>query len=855
MPPKLRRTTAVSKNNSRRISRFRQLAIEPLEDRRLLAVFTVSNLNDAPVAAAGAAPGTLRQAIFDANAAAGDDMIVFAPALTSGGAATINLGSAGQLVINSNVSIMGPGSSLMTIKAFDSTPLVKDGLGTRVFDVQATAGGPTVTMQGLTLVGGDVQGDGGAIRSAGQLTIDHCVIAGNAATSAGRAAGGGIAILAAGTAQITDSAISGNTAKGNTEAAGGGISNAGYLSLVRSIVTGNKADSQSNAHGGGIAAAAQLVIAESQILMNDASINGQTSSGNSNAGGIDSLAGLIISDSTVSNNRAAQTGGGIAASIMATISYSTISGNSAAFGGGIYGRASGGQNTSLFVTICNINDNIGDGIRNTGTLSLASSTVARNSTSGVTHSGQLVLANGMIDGNFTGVAITTSTGKTADIFNTVVRNNIGGGGINHVNLGGPTDLLTITNCTVSGNSGAAWGGISSTGGLAIVSSTVNDNTGTAVSVTGTTSITSSTITRNVGVNGGGVAINLDPGESAKISHSTITSNRAGSAGAGIYVISGTNVTLDHSIVALNTLISQARRDITGALTATYSLIGDDTGASINNAAGNIIGHAATPIDPQLGPLSNNGGPTMTQVPLVGSIVIDAGNAAAVAGSNGIPMVDQRGAPFARIVDGKAPVGARIDIGAVEWQPHAVPALVGDFNLDKRVDAADYTLWRDTLGAMVEPYGGADADGNGKIETADYQLWKSHFGQSNSSVGDGDGGGSVSISSLAGTVEQEDASSAPQSSAASLPVAPVDVVILAKSPTARFGHEVRRRSSFEAQLTADRGLAAWLAARRVTHVGSPVEESIDATSDVPASADKCDVARAADAVFQMLGTSL
>lgn len=59
---------------------------------------------------------------------------------------------------------------------------------------------------------------------------------------------------------------------------------------------------------------------------------------------------------------------------------------------------------------------------------------------------------------------------------------------------------------------------------------------------------------------------------------------------------------------------------------------------------------------------------------------------------------------------------------------AVPAASGDYNLDGTVDAADYTVWRNSLGATVTPYTGADGDRNGLIEAADYQVWKSHFGQ-------------------------------------------------------------------------------------------------------------------------------
>ena len=54
-------------------------------------------------------------------------------------------------------------------------------------------------------------------------------------------------------------------------------------------------------------------------------------------------------------------------------------------------------------------------------------------------------------------------------------------------------------------------------------------------------------------------------------------------------------------------------------------------------------------------------------------------------------------------------------------------LVGDFNGDLKVDAADYTVWRDSLGQAVEVGTAADASGNGTIDEADYQLWRGNFG--------------------------------------------------------------------------------------------------------------------------------
>ncbi|MEM8866464.1 MAG: dockerin type I domain-containing protein, partial [Planctomycetota bacterium] len=53
----------------------------------------------------------------------------------------------------------------------------------------------------------------------------------------------------------------------------------------------------------------------------------------------------------------------------------------------------------------------------------------------------------------------------------------------------------------------------------------------------------------------------------------------------------------------------------------------------------------------------------------------------------------------------------------------------DFNNDGVVDAADYTIWRDTLGDTVAPGAAGDATGDGVVDTADYAIFKEQYGKS------------------------------------------------------------------------------------------------------------------------------
>lgn len=160
-----------------------------------------------------------------------------------------------------------------------------------------------------------------------------------------------------------------------------------------------------------------------------------------------------------------------------------------------------------------------------------------------------------------------------------------------------------------------------------------------------TVIRDSTITGNIALaQGGGLAI-LDAKGNTKIYASTITGNYGYNlAGQGIASAGGT-VTLGSSIVA-NNYSRVDDEDLAGTFYSDHSLIKTPGAYALVSGPGNILGQ-----DPLLGPLRDNGGPTLTMLPATTSPVIDTGSADTT--------VDQRGSP--------RPAGASYDMGAVERQ--------------------------------------------------------------------------------------------------------------------------------------------------------------------------------------------
>jgi hypothetical protein len=229
-------------------------------------------------------PGTLRQAVLDANANAGPHTISFA--LPTG--ATIGLTSGEIEFSGPDVTVQGPGRDQLTISGNQSS---------RIFEIQ---GNGTVAINDLTLRDGLAAGDGsnqvdqrgGAILAGvpqfpfeppppdvpglvltdvaifdsrafaptdggggavfiqdGTLTIDHCLMAGNFSRR-----NGGAVTARRGTVQITDSQFIDNTTDFSSDegsAQGGGVFiNLSNGSIARSVIRGNHL---TDINGGGTA--------------------------------------------------------------------------------------------------------------------------------------------------------------------------------------------------------------------------------------------------------------------------------------------------------------------------------------------------------------------------------------------------------------------------------------------------------------------------------------------------------------------------------------------------------------------------------------------------------------------------
>jgi CSLREA domain-containing protein len=556
--------------------------------------FTVNSLADTPDAAPGngacaTATGdcTLRAAIEEANSLAGDDTINFS--ITG----TINLTGA-LPVLSSNITINGPGSSLLTVRR-------DTGGNYRILQTSATS-----SISGLTITNGrtpdgvseDVAPSGGGIwQTGGSLTLRDVVITGNTtgngsptrpgSPNSGGFGGFGGGIYASGTLTMTDCVVSNNTTGGG----GNGISSGG-----------------SGGRGAGIYfAPGTLTLTRVTISGNRTGDGGGPGGNGGDAGGMwtggdffPSQATNVILNKVIVNNNS-------------TGNASNTGNNGGGWGGGIYS-----YQATMSLTDSTVSNN------HTGNYTPGSFAGVAGSGGGIFNSGTLTITRSLISGNTTGDSSNNA--------------NSTGGGISN------SAILTLINSTVSGNS--TGGGPSMGGGIF---SGVN------------ATLINCTITKNIATSGFGNGVTGHQG-TYTVANTIIAGNGPSGNGPDL----------------LNAIFTPPTYDSLG-----HNLIGNAEGFSASfNKSGDQIGDTVAPLDPHLGPLADNGGPTLTHALLTNSTALDAGDDSLAQDRTDDPLeTDQRGVQrFADSPD--ADSIATVDIGAFEF-------------LESLEDISDHTTNEDT----------------------------------------------------------------------------------------------------------------------------------------------------------------
>jgi len=345
---------------------------------------------------------------------------------------------------------------------------------------------------------------------------------------------------------------------------------------------------------------------------------------------------VTITDSEFSSNEATLAGGAVsingAASV--TVQGTSFSSNVAdSFGGGLVVSTGGG----LVIESSSFTSNAGE--KGGGIYSAALTEAANISDSVFTDNDGFLGGGGIyIEEALTDVIVerTTFEANRAAQLEIVVD---GGGGlyVGGVNDGGS---LTVDSSTFTGHE--VFPGIFGVGsGLSLAVAEVGD--GSAVQIINST--LSETAQEDV------AAVNVgtpQAGSSTTIEHSTIVAENVFRIDGGDESVNVRNSILVSGAVADGgTLVGTTGEPVTLAWTLTSGSI---LPGAIVDAGGNKLS-----VDPQLGPLADNGGPTRTLLPAPGSPALNAGDPDII----GEPTFDQRGTGFDRVLQG------RIDMGAVE----------------------------------------------------------------------------------------------------------------------------------------------------------------------------------------------
>jgi hypothetical protein len=299
----------------------------------------------------------------------------------------------------------------------------------------------------------------------------------------------------------------------------------------------------------------------------------------------------------------------------------------------------------------------GGGVANSGNLFMQDVRVTANSAVGATPTDdRFAIGGGIANTGFLAIDNTTVSNNTVSTTITAsdaLALSVGGG------IGSIIGDIDVLDSTISGNTASANGGVDGTavaggGGIAAVFSVYDPNFVTNSTISGNTATASGGDALEVG---GGLGV---AGAGAYISGVTIAFNDAGT---------GANIAAIESYVSVyNTIVSNPLGG--GENCADFGGEGD----SIHSVGFNLASDDSCPfsntgdqesVDPQLGPLQDNGSGEFTHLPAITSPAIDAGVSDYYFGES-----DERGA--ARPVDlSHVPNGPGdgADIGAVEVQAY------------------------------------------------------------------------------------------------------------------------------------------------------------------------------------------
>jgi hypothetical protein len=287
----------------------------------------------------------------------------------------------------------------------------------------------------------------------------------------------------------------------------------------------------------------------------------------------------------------------------------------------------------------------GGGIYNEGDLSLSNDTVSQNHThnamgAGIYNAGTLTAVDTIVGGNAVLQCHGPVHGGHASI-GAARRSSCGGDGGGIFNSG----TLSLTDSTVMHNYAEDGGGIANDATLlltdsALVNNTAHDLGGAIDNVQGAVTVNASTLSQNTGQLGSGM---FNDGTSGFFS-STISGN------------SGTAIDADAgslSVAATIVANTASGADCVGPVTDFGYNISDDSSCGFSSTD-----NSQAPVDPDLGLLQNNGGPTPTEEPGPNSPALEQIPSGTVLGGVTLcPGTDQRGI--------SRPQGTACDIGAVE----------------------------------------------------------------------------------------------------------------------------------------------------------------------------------------------